>query len=97
MLVAGISVAALVTGILLPLRWGVYGFVGGAAVLFLMQVGINSAGGFAGASFEESLLLFNGSYLSYFGFNLQISYRAFAAPLLALALPIIYRLSLRRN
>lgn len=96
MIVIGVSVLSLIMGLLIPLRWGVFGFLGAALLAFLIQAGINTAGGFAGASIEDSLLLFNGSYLSYVGFNLQITYRAFAAPLLALTVPVIYR-SLRRD
>ncbi len=96
-----IAFAGLVLGAVLPTRWGVLGFVAATAGLFVIQVAINTASGFAGSSIEESLLLFNGSYVSYLGFNLQITYRAFALPLLALALPFIFRLrrdaSLRRD
>ncbi|MCH2164887.1 MAG: hypothetical protein MK098_09580 [Marinovum sp.] len=89
----GVSIVAFIFGIVLPMRWSVWGFVAAVIVLFAAMVGINFASGFAGSSIEESLLLFNGSYLSYLGFNLQISYRAFAPPLLALAVPLIFRLS----
>ncbi len=92
-LLAGVSVLAFVLGSVMPLRWGVFGYLGAAALVFAVQVGINAATGFAGASIEESLLLFNGSWASYIGFNLQISYRAFALPLLALAVPLMFRLS----
>ncbi len=95
MLLLGISALALSGGGLLPLRWDIWGFLGAAALLFALQAGINFASGFAGSSIEESLLLFNGSWLSYLGFNLQITYRAFALPLLALAVPFIFRLSRR--
>ena len=80
----------------LPLHSGVWGFLGAAVLLFSLQAGINFASGFAGSSIEESLLLFNGSWLSYLGFNLQITYRAFALPLLALAVPFIFRLARAR-
>ena len=86
------SSLALLAGAIQPLRWGVWGFLGTPALLFAIQTGINFASGFAGSSIEESLLLFNGSWLSYLGFNLQITYRAFALPLLALAVPFIFRL-----
>ncbi|WP_299367154.1 hypothetical protein [uncultured Tateyamaria sp.] len=85
--------AGLTAGAILPLRWGVWGFVGAAAVLFLAQALVNTATGFEGIPISESLLLFNDSYLSYVGFNLQITYRAFALPLLALAIPFIFRLA----
>lgn len=86
-----ISVAALVLGLLIPLRWGVFGFLGTAATLFIAQVVINAAGGYAGSPLSESLLLFGGSWVSYIGFNAQITYRAFAVPLLALGAVIIWR------
>ncbi|WP_299284219.1 hypothetical protein [uncultured Tateyamaria sp.] len=83
---------ALVLGCVLPLHWGVLGFLSGALVLFVVQVTINAATGFAGESIEDSLLLFNGSWVAYIGFNLQISYRAFAVPAIALAAALIFRL-----
>ncbi|MEL6887634.1 MAG: hypothetical protein AAFO86_02890 [Pseudomonadota bacterium] len=92
-LLAGICAAALVLGMTLPVRWGVWGYLGAAALLFIAQAGINTAIGFEGIPISESLLLFNDSYLSYVGFNLQITYRAFALPLLALAVPFLYRMS----
>lgn len=91
-----ITTVALLAGVILPLHWGISGFLGTAALLFTLQTGINFAGGFAGSSIEESLLLFNGSWLSYLGFNLQITYRAFALPLLALAIPFIFRFARAR-
>ena len=93
----GISTFALLAGVFLPQHWGISGFLGTAALLFTLQAGINFASGFAGSSIEESLLLFNGSWLSYLGFNLQITYRAFALPLLALAVPFIFRLTRART
>ena len=96
MVLLGISVLAMLGGVFLPLHWGIWGFLGTAALLFALQTGINFASGFAGSSIEESLLLFNGSWLSYLGFNLQITYRAFALPLLALAIPFIFRLARAR-
>lgn len=93
MLLIVVVLAGLVLGFVMPHGWGVFGYLAAALLLFVLQVAINTATGFAGSSIEESLLLFNGSYLSYLGFNLQITYRAFAVPLLALSLPYIYRLS----
>lgn len=95
MVLLGISALALLAGVFLPQHWGISGFLGTAALLFTLQTAINFASGFAGSSIEESLLLFNGSWLSYLGFNLQITYRAFALPLLALVVPFIFRLSRR--
>lgn len=88
-----IVVLALIAGFLLPLRFGVWGYLLVAFVLFALQVAINTASGFGGTPVSESLQLFNNSWTSYFGFNLQITYRAFALPLLALAVPLIFRLS----
>ncbi|MEO0669398.1 MAG: hypothetical protein AAFZ99_15920 [Pseudomonadota bacterium] len=92
-LLACICAAAVAMGLILPVRWGVRGYLGAAALLFAAQAGINTAMGFEGIPISDSLLLFNDSYLSYVGFNLQITYRAFALPLLALAVPFLYRLS----
>lgn len=90
-LLVAITAAAIIVALILPVRWGVAGFAGAAALLFLVQAAISTASGFAGTSIEESLLLFNGSVLSYVGFNMQITYRAFALPLSALAIVFIYR------
>ncbi|WP_037313037.1 hypothetical protein [Ruegeria halocynthiae] len=91
MLVYAISVLAFVLGLILPLRWGVFGFIGAVAVLFLTQFGVNTGNGFEGTTWEESLILFEGSVVSYIGFNLQISARAFALPLLVLAVVVVGR------
>ncbi|MEP3947460.1 hypothetical protein [Ascidiaceihabitans sp.] len=92
-LLIAITVLAVILGLVLPLRWGVFGFLGGAVLLFVTQAGVNTAMGFEGIPISESLLLFNESYLAYVGFNLQITYRAFAVPLLALSVPLIFRMS----
>jgi hypothetical protein len=91
MLVYAITGFALVLGLILPLRWGVIGFLGAVAVLFLTQFGVNAGSGFEGTSWEESLILFEGSVVSYLGFNLQITGRAFALPLLVLAVVVVGR------
>ncbi|CUH78006.1 hypothetical protein TRM7557_01680 [Tritonibacter multivorans] len=93
MILAAVTLAAAVLGSLMPLRWGTPGFVVSAICLFLAQAALNTATGFEGTSIEESLLLFGGSYVSYIGFNLQITYRAFAIPMIALSLPLVYRLT----
>lgn len=90
-LVAAMTGLSVILGAALPVRWRIFGFLGAAAFLFLVQFLVNAASGFAGSSIEDSLLLFNGSYLAYLGFNLQITYRAFAGPLLALAATFIFR------
>ncbi|MEP3785234.1 hypothetical protein [Ascidiaceihabitans sp.] len=92
-LLIGITLLAVVLGCILPLRSGVIGYLGGAILLFVAQAGVNTAMGFEGVPISESLLLFNESYLAYVGFNLQITYRAFAVPLLALSVPLIFRMS----
>ncbi len=97
MLVYAISGFALVLGLILPLRWGVIGFLGAVLVLFLTQFGVNASSGFEGTSWEESLILFESSVLSYLGFNLQITGRAFALPLLVLAVVVVGRFSGRIN
>ncbi len=91
MLVYAISGFSLVLGLILTLRWGVIGFMGAVAVLFLTQFGVNAGGGFEGTSWEESLILFESSVVSYLGFNLQITGRALALPLLVLAVVVIGR------
>ncbi|MEM1237757.1 MAG: hypothetical protein AAGI10_12355 [Pseudomonadota bacterium] len=92
-LLAAMTLAALALGALLPVRWGVFGFLAGAALLFAVQAGINVASGFEGTSIEESLLLFGGSFASYAGFKVLVTYRAFVLPMLALASVVIFRMS----
>lgn len=96
-LTLAITGLALVLGLILPLRWGVIGFLGAVAVLFLTQFSVNASSGFEGASWEESLILFEGSVVSYIGFNLQITARAFALPLLVLAVVVVGRFSRRAS
>lgn len=96
MLTLAITGLAVVLGLILPLRWGVFGFFGAVLVLFLTQFCVNAGSGFEGTSLEESLILFEGSVVSYIGFNLQITARAFALPLLVLAATVVSRLSTRR-
>lgn len=93
LLVIAITAAACLTAFFLPTHWGAAGFLGAALSLFVLHAGLNTAMGFAGTSIEESLLLFNGSWMSYFGFNLQITYRAFTLPLLAVAAGYVWRLA----
>ncbi|MEO0389560.1 MAG: hypothetical protein AAF218_01330 [Pseudomonadota bacterium] len=92
-----IMALAFLAGVFLPLRWGAVGYLGVAALLFVVQVGVHTATGFDGAPIEETLILFNGSWPSFIGFNAQITYRAFALPLIALAVPLIWRLSRSRR
>ncbi|WP_299744754.1 hypothetical protein [uncultured Tateyamaria sp.] len=86
------TTAALILGTLLPLRRGVVGFVTAVAFLFLTQAAIHTAMGFEGTPLSETMLLFNNSWPAYIGYNLQITFRSFALPLLALATPLIFRL-----
>ncbi|WP_299771083.1 hypothetical protein [uncultured Tateyamaria sp.] len=87
-----ITIAALILGAVLPLRWGVVGFLAATALLFLTQAAIHTAMGFEGTPLSETMLLFNNSWPAYIGYNLQITFRSFALPLLALATPLIFRL-----
>ena len=91
------TTAALILGTILPLRWGVIGFLAATALLFLTQAAIRTAMGFEGTPLSETMLLFNNSWGAYIGYNLQITFRSFALPLLALATPLIFRLSRDRS
>lgn len=86
-----ISIAAIIIGFVVPLRWGVFGFLGAVIVLFIAQMLISAAGGYAGSPLSESLLLFGGSWVSYVGFNAQLTYRAFMVPVLLLGAVVIWR------
>lgn len=86
-----ISGLAVLVALILPLRWGVFGFFGATAVLYAALFGFLSLRGFEGLPLEESLLLFEGSMTAYLGFNAQVAYRAFAIPALILAAIFIYR------
>ncbi len=97
MLVLTITGLGIVLSLILPLRSGVFGFLSVVLGLFLIQFGVNAGSGFEGTSWEESLILFDGSVVSYIGFNLQITARAFALPLFALAAVFVGRLSRRVN
>lgn len=92
-----ITALAVAAAFVMPLRWGWTGYLGVAALLFTAQVAAHTGMGFDGTSIEESLLLFNGSWGAYLSFNLQITYRAFSLPLVALAVPLIWRLSRGRE
>ena len=88
-----IAVVAFILGVILPTRWGVVGFIAAAIGLFAVQAGIDISSGYGGLAIQDSLALFGESWASYIGFNLKVAYRAFAAVLLALAVPFIFRLS----
>ncbi len=88
-----ITFAALAVGMIVPTRWGLWGFIAAAALIFTAQVAINTSQGFAEASISDSIqLYFNGDFFAYLGYNAKITYRAFAGPLLVLAGLMIYRL-----
>ncbi|MEX0370986.1 MAG: hypothetical protein AB3N09_10160 [Tateyamaria sp.] len=87
-----IALVALILGTVLPLRWGVFGFFAAAALLFLTQAAIHTLIGFEGTPLSETMLLFNNSWPAYIGYNLQITFRSFALPFLALATPLIFRM-----
>ncbi|KIC51768.1 hypothetical protein [Tateyamaria sp. ANG-S1] len=89
------TIAALILGTFLPLRWGVFGFLAAAALLFLTQAAIHTLMGFEGTPLSETMLLFNNSWPAYIGYNLQITVRSFALPLLALSTPLIFRMGRR--
>ena len=92
LLVLGVTLLVAVLGWFALPRLGLAGFVLVALIGFLTQFGINAATGFEGSSWEDSLLLFNGSVVSYLGFNAQITYRAFALPLFVLGLVATWRM-----
>ncbi|MEL6099823.1 MAG: hypothetical protein AAFR68_00765 [Pseudomonadota bacterium] len=87
------GVLALIVGFAVPRSLATSGYLIAVLVVFLSDFLIRSLSGFAGKDFEESLLLFGGSYAAYFGFNAQVTYRAFALPLLVLSAVFVYRLS----
>lgn len=91
MILSGMIFLGLVCGWLLPLRWGVAGFLATSGAMFLIQAAIHTARGYEGLPFSETMLLFNNSWPSYIGYNLQITYRAFVVPLLALAAVLVFR------
>ncbi|WP_050927924.1 hypothetical protein [Aestuariivita boseongensis] len=91
MLVAVITGLAVLAGLFLPLRWGVFGFLGAATLLYLGFFALLAARGFEGLPLSESLLLFEGSTVAYLAFNLQVAYRAFALPVLVLAAVFVLR------
>jgi hypothetical protein len=88
-----IALIAFFSGCMLPTRWGLIGFISVGVILFSAQAGVKTVTGFGGSSIADSLALFNDSWGSYIGFNLQLTYRAFSPALMALAIPFIFRLS----
>ena len=91
MFVAIVSGLAVLAGVFIPTRWGLIGFLGAAATLYLTFFAMLALRGFEGLPLAESLLLFEGSMVAYLGFNLQVAYRAFALPLLVLSAIFILR------
>ena len=88
-IVTGLAVSA---GAFIPTRWGLFGYLGAAATLYLTFFAMLALRGFEGLPLEESLLLFEGSMVAYLGFNLQVAYRAFALPLFFLSAIFVFRL-----
>lgn len=86
---------AAVVGWLLPLRWGVAGFLGAVLLCYAVHFGLLTSMGFEGLPLADSLLLFEGSMTAYLGFNAQVAYRAFALPLLVLSALVIWRMGRR--
>ncbi|APX12851.1 hypothetical protein [Tateyamaria omphalii] len=86
------TATALLLGTVLPLHRALLGFLAATALLFLAQAAIHTAVGFEGTPLSETMLLFNNSWGAYIGYNLQITFRSFALPLLALATPLIFRI-----
>jgi len=86
-MIVALNVAlAAALGILRPLGKGIVGFLASAAVLFFLQFLARTGSGFEGLPLSESIALFEDSWVAYFGFNAQVTYRAFALPLLVLAI-----------
>lgn len=71
--------------VLVP-RTGVWGFALAALIAFLAQLAWRLAQGFEGLPWDETLALFNDSFLAYFGWSAQVTWRAFAAPALVLGI-----------
>jgi hypothetical protein len=84
------ALAALLGWALVP-RLGVPGLVLSALILLALYAGVLTIRGFEGASWDESLLLFNGSVTAFIGFNAQVAYRAMALPLLVLGAVALWR------
>lgn len=93
MLTITIVLAACVLGIVMPIRWGVMGFVGFSLLFFILLAAAKMSDTFGFSSTEDTLVLFNGSWVSYLGFTVKLAYRAFASVLLAFCVPLIFRLS----
>lgn len=93
MLVIIVALVAFVLGIVMPLRWGVFGYFGFSLLFFVVMAAVKTSIGFGGPSINDSLALFNNSWASYIGFNIRVTYRAFALVILALSVPFIFRLS----
>ncbi|MEM1386268.1 MAG: hypothetical protein AAGG54_01550 [Pseudomonadota bacterium] len=96
-LIAFVALLAAGLGYVLVPRFGAVGFLVAAFLAFAAQFGWNSATGFEGLPWSESLAFFNDSLASYFGYNAQITYRAFAGPLAALGLTSVWALKSQRT
>lgn len=93
MLTIIVVLIAFVLGVVMPIRWGVMGYIGFSLLLFTVLAILKMSDVFGGSSFENTLALFNDSWVSYIGFNVKLAYRAFASVLLAFSVPLIFRLS----
>ena len=94
-LIAAVSVLAALLGVFLVPRLGALGFIIAAILVFAAQFGWNAATGYEGLPWADSLVFFNNSLSSYFGYNAQITYRAFAIPLAVLGLASVIGLGRR--
>ena len=93
-LISTVTVAGFLLGSTVPLSTRLWGYLACVVSLFGVLLVTNAfVLGFVGPGIADNLLYFDGSLGAYIGYNLQISYRAFAAPLLATTLPVIYRLT----
>jgi len=90
-MVAVVSGLAGGVGLVMPLRWGVLGFLGAALVLYLGMFSFLSLRGLEGLPLSESLLLFEGGIAAYLGCNLLVAYRALALPALILGPCAVFR------
>ncbi len=93
LLISLITAAGFALGMTVPNRAHAWAFLISASLLFCTLVLSNAfLIGFVGPGLADNLAYFDGSLTSYLGYNVQISYRVFSLPLVALAVPFVYRL-----